>query len=151
MFLELRVKATRQTIAVLVAACALAAGAASRAPGAAAAPSPTEVVPVLFVGNNWDGTADVIRQRGGANGPTFTRVARINVIPDIEERMLEIATDPVRLAYFLAIREFVGEGNDQYVDDMYTSNDGRLLIVSRPSLADVVALDLHTGEIVWRF
>ena len=34
---------------------------------------------------------------------------------------------------------------------MYTSNDGRLLIVSRPSLRDVVALDLASGEIVWRF
>ena len=55
-----------------------------------------------------------------------------------------VSTDPVRLGYFLAIRELVGEGNDQYVDDMYTSNDGRLLIVSRPSLRDVVALDLAT-------
>jgi DNA-binding beta-propeller fold protein YncE len=150
-FPDLRLKARRQTAAILVAVCALAAGVASRAPGAEAAASPTEVVPVLFVGNNWDGTADVIRQGGTPSRPTFTRVARINIIPDIEERMLEIATDPVRLAYFLAIRQFVGEGNDQYVDDMYTSNDGRLLIVSRPSLADVVALDLHTGEIVWRF
>jgi hypothetical protein len=150
MFLDLRVKARRQTVAILVAACALAAGAASRAPAATAA-SPTEVVPVLFVGNNWDGTADVIKQGGTPSAPTFERVARLNIIPDIEERMLEIATDPVRLAYFLAIREFIGEGHDQFVDDMYTSNDGRLLVVSRPSLADVVALDLQTGEIVWRF
>jgi DNA-binding beta-propeller fold protein YncE len=144
------VKARRQTIPILVAVCALAAGVASGASGASAA-SPTEVVPVLFVGNNWDGTADVIRQRGTPSAPTFQRVARLNIIPDIEERMLEIATDPVRLAYFLAIREFVGEGHDQYVDDMFTSKDGRLLVVSRPSLADVVALDLNTGEIVWRF
>ena len=49
------------------------------------------------------------------------------------------------------IRELVGEGNDQFVDDMYTSNDGRLLIVSRPSFRDVVALNLTTGKIVWRF
>jgi DNA-binding beta-propeller fold protein YncE len=34
---------------------------------------------------------------------------------------------------------------------MYTSNDGRLLVVSRPSLRDVVALDLRSGEIAWRF
>jgi YVTN family beta-propeller protein len=65
--------------------------------------------------------------------------------------MLEIAADPVRLGYFLAIRELVGEGNDQFVDDMYTSNDGRLLIVSRPSFRDVVAIELASGEIVWRF
>ncbi len=101
---------------------------------------------VLFVGNNWEGTADVIVPRG-----KFRRLARINIIPDIEERMAEIATDPERLGYFLAIRELVGEGNDQYVDDMYSSNDGRLLIVSRPSFRDVIALDLASGEIVWRF
>jgi DNA-binding beta-propeller fold protein YncE len=101
---------------------------------------------VLLVGNNWEGTADVIRPRGG-----YRRVARINIVPDLEERMAEMATDPVRLGYFLAIRELVGEGNDQFVDDMYTSNDGRLLIVSRPSLRDVVALDLRSGQLAWRF
>lgn len=101
---------------------------------------------VLFVGNNWDGTADVVLPRG-----KFRRVHRINIIPDIEQRMLEIYTNPERLAYFLAIREFVGEGHDQFVDDMFTSKDGRLLVVSRPSLADVVGIDLRTEEIVWRF
>jgi DNA-binding beta-propeller fold protein YncE len=121
---------------------------------------------VIFVGNNWEGTADVIRLLPGPKpgkpkatardakkrlGPRLRRVARLNIIPDIEERMLEIFTDPVRLGYYLGIRQLVGEGNDQYVDDMYSSNDGRLLIVSRPSLADVVALNIATGEIVWRF
>jgi hypothetical protein len=81
----------------------------------------------------------------------FRRVAHINIIPDIDERMLEIVTNPVRLGYFLGIRMLVGEGNDQFVDDMYTSKDGRILVVSRPSLADVVGIDLDTREIVWRF
>jgi YVTN family beta-propeller protein len=99
----------------------------------------------VFVGNNWDGTADVINPR------SYEWMARINIIPDIEERMLEIYTDPVRLGYFLGIRELIGEGHDQFVDDMFTTNDGRLLVVSRPSLADVVGIDLETGEIVWRF
>ena len=58
---------------------------------------------------------------------------------------------PYRLAYFLAIRALIGEGHDQYVDDMYSSRDGKLLVVSRPSFADVVAISLETGEIVWRF
>ncbi len=101
---------------------------------------------VLFVGNNWDGTADVVLPRG-----KFRRIHRINIIPDIEQRMLEIYTNPVRLGYFLAIRELVGEGHDQFVDDMFTSKDGHLLVVSRPSLADVVGIDLRTEEIVWRF
>src|SRR5688500_2638198 len=100
---------------------------------------------VVFVGNNWAGTADVL-----APG-TFDKLGTINIIPDREERMQEIASNPERLAYFMAIREAIGEGNNQYVDDMYSSNDGRLLIVSRPSFADVVAISLRTHEIVWRF
>jgi hypothetical protein len=144
----------RKIITIVIVALAFAASVvvASASPATAApAPSPTDVVPVLFVGNNWDGTADVIRQGGTSNKPTFTRVARLNIIPDIQERMVEIATDPVRLAYFLAIRQFVGEGNDQYVDDMFASKEGRILVVSRPSLADVIGLDLNTRQIVWRF
>ncbi len=59
--------------------------------------------------------------------------------------------DPVRFGYFLAIRQLIGEGHDQFVDDMFTSADGRILAVSRPSFADVVGIDLKTEEIVWRF
>jgi hypothetical protein len=33
---------------------------------------------------------------------------------------------------------------------MFSTNDGRLQIVSRPSLADVVAIDIATDKIVWR-
>jgi hypothetical protein len=138
-------------IAVAAAAFTIAVLGGSAAPPAVGATRQTDLVPVLFVGNNWDGTADVIRQGGTQDHPTFRRVARLNIIPDINERMLEILTDPVRLGYFLAIRELVGEGHDQFVDDMFTSKDGRLLVVSRPSLADVVGIDLSSGRIVWRF
>ena len=99
----------------------------------------------MFVGNNWEGTADIIDAR------TFKRLARINTIPDRDERMAEIQRDPERLAFFLAIRQAVGEGNDQFTDDMFTSHDGRFVYVSRPSFADVVGISLRTGEIVWRF
>ncbi|MCW2795374.1 serine/threonine protein kinase [Nocardioides sp.] len=105
----------------------------------------TGVRRVVFVGNNWAGTADLL-----APG-SFRRLGRIDVIPDRDARMLEIAADPYRLAYFLAIRALIGEGHDQFVDDMYSSNDGRLMIVSRPSFADVVAISLATRKIVWRF
>ncbi|HET7521717.1 MAG TPA: YncE family protein [Bacillales bacterium] len=81
---------------------------------------------------------------------TYEKLGRINVIPDLEERRKEIFTDPVALTYYLAIRELIGEGHDQYVDDMFTSPDGRYLFVSRPSLADVVGINLKTQEIVWR-
>jgi DNA-binding beta-propeller fold protein YncE len=141
----------KKTAIAVVAAALIAVLAGPAAAPAVGAGTQTGLVPVLFVGNNWDGTADVIRQGGTQDHPTFTRVARLNIIPDINKRMLEIYTDPVRLAYFLAIREFVGEGHDQFVDDMFTSKDGRLLVVSRPSLADVVGINLRSGRIVWRF
>ena len=99
---------------------------------------------VLYVGNNWDGTADVVQPR------RFRRLARINIIPDIAERMAEIQSNPERLAYFLAIRQEVGEGHDQFVDDMFSSHNGRVLYVSRPSLADVIAMNLRTQKIIWR-
>ena len=100
---------------------------------------------VVFVGNNWDGTATVL------DPDTFEQLGRINIIPDYDERMMEIAANPERLAYFLAIREAIGEGHDQFVDDMYSTNDGRMMIVSRPSFADVVGIDLATQQIAWRF
>ena len=112
---------------------------------ARAATSSDGVRNAVFVGNNWDGTADII-----APG-SFERLGRVDVIPDKDQRMAEIAADPVRLAYFLAIRQEIGEGHDQYVDDLYSSNDGTMLIASRPSFADVVAISLATGKIVWRF
>ena len=49
---------------------------------------------------------------------------------------------PVRLAYYLAIQQGPGEGHDQYVDDMFTTPDGRYLAVSRPSFADVAWIDV---------
>ncbi len=114
-----------------------------------AAPAPAVAAkkktrPVLVVANNWDGTADVIDPK------RYTRLKRLNIIPDIEQRMAEIQSDPAAYGYFLGIRQLVGEGHDQYVDDAFTSKNGRLVFVSRPSLADVVAISLRDGRIVWR-
>ena len=99
----------------------------------------------MYVGNNWDGTADLV------DAETFKTVGELNVIPDRAQRMAEIQADPVRLGYYLAIRQLVGEGHDQYVDDMFSTSDGSLVAVSRPSFADVVGMDLQTRKIVWRF
>ncbi|MBQ1045736.1 YncE family protein [Micromonospora sp. C72] len=101
---------------------------------------------VMFVGNNWDGTADVIRSRGD-----YAKLGRINVIPDRAARLREIYLNPIKLAYFLGIRQGPGEGHDQFVDDMYTTPDGSAVVVSRPSFADVVSIDLATGALRWRF
>jgi hypothetical protein len=70
----------------------------------AAAAAPAKTRDVLYVGHNWDGTADVVDPN------TFQVLARINIIPDIDERMAEIQSDPERSAYLLVIRELVGEG-----------------------------------------
>lgn len=106
---------------------------------------PDGLRPAIFVGNNWDGTIDVI------DGDNYEVLGRINGIPDYQARMEELWSKPDDHIIFLGIRQLIGEGHDQFVDDMYSTNDGELLIVSRPSFADVVALDLATGDLVWRF
>jgi methylamine dehydrogenase heavy subunit len=128
----------------LLSACVVVAALVAAGPVATAAGKRPATRPVLMVGNNWDGTADVIDPK------RFKRLARINIVPDLQERMAEIQADPAALAYFMAIRQLVGEGHDQFVDDAFTSHDGRFVYVSRPSLADVVAINLRTRKIVWR-
>ncbi|MGI5134560.1 MULTISPECIES: YncE family protein [unclassified Streptomyces] len=127
-------------------AAALALTAGGTATAASAQDSPAALREVMFVGNNWDGTADVIKSTGD-----FARIGRVDVTPDKAQRMAEINADPIKWIYFMAIRNSVGEGHDQFVDDMYSTPDGRSMVVSRPSFADVVSIDLATGKINWRF
>ncbi|MGJ8685955.1 MAG: YncE family protein, partial [Spongiibacteraceae bacterium] len=114
------------------------------APLAAASESVSDLRDVVVVGNNWDGTADIFDPH------SFELIKHINIVPDRDERLAEINESFVRNAYFRLIRTFIGEGHDQLVDDMFTSNDGRYLYVSRPSFADVVAIDVNSGAIKWR-
>jgi DNA-binding beta-propeller fold protein YncE len=118
-------------------------GAAAPA-GMAQAASPLQEV--MFVGNNWDGTVDVIHSSGN-----FAKLGRVNVVPDKTQRLAEIYLNPIKLAAYLAIQQGPGEGHDQLVDDMYTTPDGSALVASRPSFADVVSIDLRTGAVRWRF
>lgn len=135
----------RRWVALVAALClALSMAATTSASARPAPPRPAE--PVIFVGNNWEGTVQVV-QPGGEYGI----LGQLNAIPDADERLMEIYADPVRLAFFLAIRMGPGEGHDQFIDDMYSSDDGTLLVASRPSFADVVAIDTASGDIVWRF
>jgi YVTN family beta-propeller protein len=113
--------------------------------GASAGQATSAPREVMFVGNNWDGTATVVDAR------THKAVRTLNMIPDRSERMTEILTHPDKLAFYLAVQQGVGEGHDQYTDDMFTTHDGRMVAVSRPSFADVVGIDLASGAIVWRF
>ncbi len=126
---------------VIVTCLALAALASGSASGSSA-----QLRQVLFVGNNWEGTADVIAPSGD-----YAKIARVNMVPDKDERLREIYLNPIKLAFFLGIRNGVGEGHDQLVDDLYTTPDGRAVVASRPSFADVVSIDLATGRVNWRF
>ncbi|HWI42708.1 MAG TPA: serine/threonine protein kinase [Nocardioides sp.] len=102
--------------------------AAKRAPG---------LRDVMWVGNNWAGTASVV------DAHTFQVLQRgVNLVPDKQAELNAIYTDPAKLAFFLAIRSGPGEGHDQFVDDMFTTLDGKYLAVSRPSFADVVWIDI---------
>ena len=99
---------------------------------------------VDVVGNNWDGVITVIDPN------TYEIIKKLSAIPDREERLDEVYSGLKRRVMTGFIREVIGEGNDQLVDDMFTSNDGRYIYASRPSFADVVAIDANSGELVWR-
>ncbi|WP_199580123.1 YncE family protein [Blastococcus sp. TBT05-19] len=137
----------RRTAAPLAVALALTAalvtgGTSAAAPGSSHGGGLRDV---MFVGNNWDGTATVVDAR------THEPIRTIDTIPDRAARMAEIVARPDKLVFYLAIQAAIGEGRAQYTDDMFTTHDGRLLAVSRPSFADVVGIDLRTGQIRWRF
>lgn len=97
---------------------------------------------VMFIGNNHEGTATIVDAR------SYKTLGTINLVPDLQEEIQAIFADPVHLAFYLAIKTVISPGNDQLVDDLFTTRDGNLIAVSRPSLADVVWVDLKTGKIV---
>jgi DNA-binding beta-propeller fold protein YncE len=100
---------------------------------------------VVLVGSNWQGTAEIFDPH------SFQILKRIDIAPDREERIQEIKDAGLRrhLTYKL-IQWRIGEGNDQLVDDLFPSKDGRFIYASRPSFSDVVAIDVTTEKIAWR-
>jgi DNA-binding beta-propeller fold protein YncE len=104
----------------------------------------TDFRDVIVVGNNWDGTIDIYDPH------TYQRIKKLNAVPDKAERLEELTSSIKRRVVSTFIKEVIGEGNHQLVDDMFPSNDGRHLFISRPSFADVIALNVNSGEIVWR-
>jgi hypothetical protein len=126
-------------LTMLLAVCAMV---AATAPAAQAAQRGMR--DVLVVSNNWAGTADLVDPH------TFKRLKRLDVIRDADQRVAEIQADPTAKFYFDSIRALIGEGHDQYVDDGFVSRDGRTVYFSRPSFADVVAIDIRTNRIRWR-
>ena len=129
-------------LAVALATSVVTAGAASAQGKPSSQGAPRDV---MFVGNNWDGTATRRRRPHAQDDPDAGRDPGPDRADDRDPR------DPDKLAFYLAVQQGVGEGHDQYTDDMFTTHDGTLVAVSRPSFADVVGIDLATGAIVWRF
>lgn len=111
------------------------------APAAASQPPAADPVPglrdVMFVGNNWAGTATIV----DAHSLQVLKTG-VNLVPDKRQELDDILLNPAKLAFYLVIQQGPGEGHDQYVDDMFTTRDGRYLAVSRPSFADVVWIDI---------
>src|SRR5262249_48316850 len=96
-------------------------------------------------GSNWDGTAQIFDPH------TFKVIKKIDVAPDREERLQEIADAGIKrriVAWF--VKTVIGEGHYQQVDDLFPSKDGKYIIASRPSFSDVVAPDVAPGKSAWR-
>ena len=96
------------------------------------------------MGNNWDGTIDIYDPNG------FKHIKVLDAVPDKVHRLKDLKSRVDKQVMSWLIKKLIGEGNHQLVDDMFTSNDGTTVFVSRPSFADVVALNIHSGEIIWR-
>ncbi|MGQ0586095.1 MAG: YncE family protein [Gammaproteobacteria bacterium] len=100
---------------------------------------------VVLVGSNWQGTAEIFDPH------SFQILKRIDIAPDREERIQEIKDAGLKRHFFYKLIQWrIGEGNDQLVDDLFPSKDGRFIYASRPSFSDVVAIDVATEKIVWR-
>lgn len=108
------------------------------APSLASDPKPAAGLrDIMLVGNNWAGTATIVDPH------TYKVLKRgVDFIPDKEQELAERHSSPDKLAFYYLIQQGPGEGHDQYVDDMFTTRDGRYVAVSRPSFADVVWIDL---------
>jgi len=113
-------------------------------PAGVTTPANGQLLDVVLVGNNWSGTVTVFEP------VKFQTLAVIDVVPDWNDRVDEIKKNPVRAAAFKLIRKTAGEGHHQLVDDVFMSKDGRYLFASRPSFADVIAIDITTRRPAWR-
>jgi DNA-binding beta-propeller fold protein YncE len=121
---------------LVIGLCMLAALAGSAVPASAA-----ELRDVILVGNSVDGTVSFL------DGHTYANLGSFNVIPDLAQRLASM--DPIRRAAYEIVKQ--QEGGDRFADDVYLSPDGRRLYVSRGNLDDVVAFDLASHAMVWRF
>lgn len=72
-------------------------------------------------------------------------IATLNVIPDGPD--VSLLRDPMQ---WYAQDMIEGQGGLNYAQDTDLSKDGSVLFVSRGFLADVIAMDIASGDILWR-
>lgn len=107
---------------------------------------------VVLVGNSAAGTVSFL------DGHTFANLGSVNVIPDLNDRLVQIYLNPIHaVAYTIVtekqkIKHFEPSNGQRFVDDIFVSPDGTKLYVSRSNLGDVAAFDLTTPShpILWR-
>jgi YVTN family beta-propeller protein len=92
---------------------------------------------ILFVANVGDGTITLIDTH------SLERLGALDAIPDGKTPQ-----DPAQAAAYPALLSALGPN---YAYGVKVSPDGSRVYVSRGYLGDVVALELATGKIVWRF
>ena len=128
----------RTFLAGALGTAALAWAPAALAAGPEGPPERPDTHQVMFVGNNWDGTADIV------DAATFQRLRpHQHRSPTATSGSPEILREPGKLGVLPRDpRQVIGEGHDQFVDDMFTTHDGRFVYVSRPSFADVVGIEI---------
>jgi WD40 repeat protein len=122
------------------------------APSSEATAAVAEMRDVLLVGNSAAGTVSFI------DGRTFQSLGALDVIPDLQQRLVAIDIDLVHLAAYTLItsqqkiKHFEPADGKRFVDDLFVSPDGTRLYVSRSNLGDVAAFDLTrpAHAMLWR-
>ena len=83
--------------------------------------------------------------------PTYKRIDRINVVPDREERIAEIALNPAGMPLrTCSSAPWWARATTRWSTTCTPRPTGARCTSSRPSFGDVVAIDLATRKIVWR-
>ena len=99
---------------------------------------------VLVVSNNWEGTA-------ASSIRTTSRSARRSTSsPTRPSGSPRSRRTPTATFYFDIVRNLVGEGHNQYVDDGFTSPDGKVRLLLAAELRRRRRDQPKTERIVWR-
>ena len=98
-----------------------------------------QTVEIAFVSNAVGGTVTLIDLE------TQAVIGELDIIPD--GRKVGLLRDPGQA---IAQGMVEARGGLNYAQDTDVSRDGRVLFVSRGYLGDVIAMDIATGDILWR-